>query len=247
MSTLEPPLDHRLHNDENIPISQLRSHTLSSESHPGKLFYDKGDLETGHAEYQGSLKSAYATPKDNDTAYIDTDGRKRRKQSVPASESGTEADDESNGTLLGLPASSVRLRKGLKDPTDSVMQSPILTPSYLDDENRRQGLEDQLRRYGSGRNPPVTDEENLKLRDKFTRKRRAELLRRVTETLLLGAVGGIVFRGGPDLGLRQWTNGIHRVVQNIEYNTDISHIRTLQSCFCGTPCQFPLPFSGTAL
>lgn len=247
MSTLEPLLDHRLHNDENIPISQPRSHTLSSESYPGKILHDKSDLEARPAKYQGSLKSAYATPKDNGTAYVDTDGRKRRKQSVPTSESGTEADDESNGTLLGLPAPSARLRKGLKDPTDSVMQSPILTPSYLDDENRRQRLEDQLRRYAGERNPPVTDEENLKLRDKFTRKRRAELLRRVTETLLLGAVGGIVFRGGPDLALRQWINGIHRVVQNIEYNTDVSQIRTLQSCFCGTPCLFPLPFSGTVL
>ena len=211
MSTPESPSHRRstsLHNDENIPISRTRFHSLTQEPNPACSFHDASDPEMGPAKWQGSLKSVHAVPKDNGTAHVDSDGRKRRKQSVPTSESGTEADDESAGTLLGLPAPSTRLRKGLKNPTDSAMQSPILTPSYLDDESRRQALEHQLKRYGGVRSLPVTDEENTKLRNRFSRKRRAELMRRATETFLLGIIGVITYRGGFGLGLRQWTNGI---------------------------------------
>ena len=139
------------------------------------------------------------------TTYFDTDSRTRRKSTTSPSNSGTEADDESGVFLKGLPAPHVRQRKGLKGP--SATSSPLFTPSYLDDENRRLVVERQSRRRRSLQSPIVTDEETVKIREKFTRRRRAELLRRVTETLLLGSVACISCVSVPRALLRRWAKG----------------------------------------
>ncbi|KAI4157157.1 MAG: hypothetical protein L6R39_000754 [Caloplaca ligustica] len=123
------------------------------------------------------------------SSFFDADSRKRRKESISPSESGTEADDESGPFLKGLPAPPTRLRKGLKQEASLGTPSPLLTPSYLDDEKRRQGLEAQFRRRTSLQSYASTDEETLKIREKFQKRRRAELLRRTTETLLFMGIG----------------------------------------------------------
>ena len=105
------------------------------------------------------------------------------------SDSGTEADDESGVVLKGLPAPPVRWRKGLRSIDGKETASPLLTPSYLDDEDRRLALERQLRLYGGFKSPLSTDDETRKIRSKFKRRRRAELLRRVLETAILAFVG----------------------------------------------------------
>ena len=139
------------------------------------------------------------------TTYFDSDSQKRRKSITSPSNSGTEADDESGGFLRGLPAPPVKQRKGLKAPSAS--SSPLLTPSYLDDENRRLNVERQLRRRKSVQSPTLTDEETKKIAEKFTRRRRAELLRRITETLLLGSVTCITCNSASKILLRRWTKG----------------------------------------
>ncbi|KAI4150945.1 MAG: hypothetical protein LQ341_001008 [Variospora aurantia] len=126
--------------------------------------------------------------------FFDVDSRKRRKDSSSPSESGTEADDESGPLLRGLPAPPARLRKGLKGETALGTTSPLLTPSYLDDEKRRQVVEAQLQRRASLQSHTSTDEETLRIREKFKKRRRAELLRRTTETLLFFGVGGLACR-----------------------------------------------------
>ncbi|KAL8721275.1 MAG: hypothetical protein Q9225_002017 [Loekoesia sp. 1 TL-2023] len=121
--------------------------------------------------------------------YSDIDNRKRRKDSTTPSDSGTEADDESGPLLKGLPAPPVRPRKGLKNEATFGTPSPLLTPSYLDDEKRREALEAQFKRRSSLQSHTSTDEETLRIREKFVKRRRAELIRRTTETTLFLSVG----------------------------------------------------------
>ena len=121
------------------------------------------------------------------TTYFDADHRKRRKDSTSPSDSGTEADDEKGAFLTGLPAPPLRPRKGLKEGYGT--SSPLLTPSYLDDATRRSAFEAETRRRASWQSNTSIDDETTMLREKFTRKRRAELIRRITEIILIGVVG----------------------------------------------------------
>ena len=105
------------------------------------------------------------------------------------SDSGTDADDESGLILKSLPAPPIKSRKGFIGQDGHGTSSPLLTPSYLDDEDRRLALERQLRRSHSDLQSVSTDDETRKVREKFTRRRRAEFLRRISETLLFGFVG----------------------------------------------------------
>ncbi|KAL8994148.1 MAG: hypothetical protein Q9169_005804 [Polycauliona sp. 2 TL-2023] len=123
------------------------------------------------------------------TEFVDSDNRKRRKDSTTPSDSGSEADDESGPLLKSLPAPPLRLRKGLKNESALGTPSPLLTPSYLDDEKRRASFEASFKRRASLQSHTSTDEETLAIKDKFRKRRRAELLRRLTETALLLCIG----------------------------------------------------------
>ncbi|KAL8843537.1 MAG: hypothetical protein Q9170_000041 [Blastenia crenularia] len=116
---------------------------------------------------------------------FDADHHQTGQESIISSESGTEADDEGGPFLKCLPAPPPRLRKGLKDGATIGTPSPLLTPSYLDDEKLREAIEARFQHQVS------RDEKTVKIREKFTRRRRAELIRRTTETTLLLSVGGI--------------------------------------------------------
>lgn len=139
--------------------------------------------------------------------YDDTDSRTRRKSSTSISDSATEADDESGGVLRRLPAPPLRLRKGIKDYSGSGIWSPLLTPTYLD-ENEQKLTE---RRRDSLQSSPVTDEERSKIQVKFNRRRRAEFLRRISETILLGSVGCIACGRQSESLYRIWWKGNYRV------------------------------------
>ncbi|KAL9608292.1 MAG: hypothetical protein Q9167_006862 [Letrouitia subvulpina] len=117
--------------------------------------------------------------------YFDADNRKRRKTSLTPSDSGTEADDESGAFLKGLPAPPANFRKGLKAGKSLGTQSPLLTPSCIDDECQRRASETQFRYSSTQQGQSSVNEESVRYRDKVLRRRRAELLRRATEILLL--------------------------------------------------------------
>ena len=104
----------------------------------------------------------------------------RSWKQVTSSDSGTEADDESGGVLRGLPA----------PPTKRRSSSPVLMPRHMDDERRR-FWQHEAKHQGHRPILSLRDEENRKIRDKFARRRRAEYLRRLSETILLGSVGFI--------------------------------------------------------
>ena len=140
----------------------------------------------------------------HDSEYFDSDSRSRYKPSPSSSDSGTEADDERGSLLKGLPAPPTRPRKGLKvsnDPADSAVPSPLLTPTYIDIERRKQVLKGVSDQRG-GTHKTVDDDELNAIREKYTKRRRAELLRRLSETACLMIVGYLSFRGaGFDLTL----------------------------------------------
>jgi hypothetical protein len=101
------------------------------------------------------------------------------KDSSPASDSGTEADDEH--VLKGLPAPRARLHKGLRGRNESFSGSstPLLSPALLEEEGRK--LPPHLKREAFESDKKI---ENA--------RRRKELLRRTTELLLLACQGGML-------------------------------------------------------
>ena len=121
--------------------------------------------------------------------YQDRCLHKKLRAATSPSDSGTEADDESGVVLKGLPPPPIKWRKGLKDNEGQGTASPLLTPSYLDDDEQRLAIERQLRRSPMFRTPAAMNDEIIKIREKFTRRRRAELLRRTAETILLAIIG----------------------------------------------------------
>lgn len=107
-----------------------------------------------------------------------------------SSESGTEADDESGTFFRGLPAPPTRPRKGLRGAggKDEAL-SPLVTPRMLRDEKRSLSLDGQRDQQDSR---DSLDQEEKVLREKYVRRRRGEVVRRVVEIILLMAVAMLV-------------------------------------------------------
>lgn len=218
-------LDVRL--NENTPPG--RAQRLSRSPHPyhrdrASVSQDNGSSLTQRTR-PSVTQSTTVQPVDREIepTYFDADHRKRRKGSSSTSDSGTEADDERGAAFLGLPAPPTRPRKGLKSADFSATASPLLTPSYLDEEQRNLVLKSPPKRRASLQSQGCTDEETTKIREKFARRRRAELTRRVSETLLLGAVGFIACRNDLARVLDSFAGGsLHNPV--IETVPGMTHI-----------------------
>jgi hypothetical protein len=136
----------------------------------------------------------------------DEDGRRRRKAWQSPSESGTEADDEGYAFVKALPAPPLRSRKGLRDARGS----PLLTPSQVDEDARGSSAEYFKTSEARWRRsePSPTDDEAKAARQKYLKKRRNELVRRTTETALLGASAVLAVMGcGCWERLLQWRRG----------------------------------------
>lgn len=137
-----------------------------------------------------------------------------QKTSMPvtSSDSGTEADDESGGVLRGLPAPPMK-RKG---------SSPILMPRTTEDERRKLCLEHNAKYQGSRSTPCLGDEEDGKVRDKVTRRRRTEYLRRLVEIVLLGSVGFIACGKRHEEFLHRLSRGMLNSGQRATYQVNRS-------------------------
>ena len=109
-----------------------------------------------------------------------------------SSESGTEADDERGRFLKSLPAPPLRPHKGLRDAPfeDPTSQpSPLDTPSAVEDNDK------QLSLHAAGKMGTwsvVRGSEIHTIREKYTKRKRSEVVRRITETALFFTVGLIV-------------------------------------------------------
>jgi hypothetical protein len=141
-------------------------------------------------------------PNPPDRAISNADGRKRRKassRSQSPSESGTEADDEGYSFVKALPPPPLRPHKGLREPgaSEQGALSPLLTPTQIDDEGRKFSDEyfNGKKRASRKGEPSFTDEEARSARQKYLKRRRNELVRRTTETVLLAAIGILAVSG----------------------------------------------------
>lgn len=122
-----------------------------------------------------------------------------------SSDSGSEADNEGAAVLKGLPAPPSRPRKGLKVSKDGV-NSPLVTPSQFEDEPRKWSL--QASRKAPSTPSADIDAETQRIREKYTRRKRAEIIRRVSETALLLVVGLTVCSdANVRRDLRNWRQG----------------------------------------
>jgi dolichol kinase len=105
-------------------------------------------------------------------------------------DSGTEADDErGNGFLKELPAPPLRARKGLRGstPTDRTPGiSPLPTPPILKSDKWTFPIHQSAAVVSTA---SEKDLEIQKAREKYTKRKRSEIIRRTIEVLLLLAVG----------------------------------------------------------
>ncbi|KAJ9656854.1 dolichol kinase [Coniosporium apollinis] len=121
-------------------------------------------------------------------------GKSRRNDSATPSESGTEADDEGYGFIKALPAPPIKPRKGLRDIRGANLDgtpSPLLTPSQLDNQGRNFS-QDFLRAIKKSETIALSDDEARAARAKYIKRRRAEVVRRLSEIALLGTIGGLI-------------------------------------------------------
>ena len=212
-AALKSPTPRKLivESNENLPLSDRRRQSRSPQPYHRRKAEAPNTTEANGQNILLKFSSNNAATGYDGSAFFDADRRKRRKISTSPSDSGTEADDESSGLLRGLPAPPARPRKGLKETRLGDTEhtpSPLLTPSYLDEGRQMGSLQYPQKRQESSRNQPGTDDETQHLRLKLTRRRRAEIFRRVVETALLGLLGIVVFINDKvNEAARQWDRG----------------------------------------
>ena len=124
-----------------------------------------------------------------------------------SSESGTEADDEGGQRLKSLPAAPIRASKGLRivERDRGAQPIPPATPGVEDDRILSAPfLTDGT--YDGSRGE--ADSERRRIREKYTRRRRAEVIRRLTELGLFCTVGSVVcLRPDVKKALHDWYQG----------------------------------------
>ena len=202
-----------LANDENLPLSEKRQESRS----PHPYHRCKADTpERVQANGQNlspplNISSNDTVNEYNRTTFYGSDKRKRRKISTSPSDSGTEADDESTSLLRGLPAPAARPRKGLKDTKLLGVEhtpSPLLTPSYLDHDRQRVPVLYSRKQQENSQSQSGTDDETQQVRLKLARRRRAEVFRRVIETVLLCLLGIVVYTNNEvNITASHWDRG----------------------------------------
>ncbi|RYO97949.1 hypothetical protein DL765_010994 [Monosporascus sp. GIB2] len=146
---------------------------------------------------QDSDRFAYKPEHDGDGSLSRTTFPKVSRQQTPSSGSGTEADDEH--FLKGLPAPRQRLHKGLRGRNEvlSGTSTPMLSPATIEEEGR---ITFSVPRRGS------SSKESRRTADGS--RRRKEIIRRLSELVILGSLGGIV-QANYDTKqiLRKWNRG----------------------------------------
>lgn len=118
-----------------------------------------------------------------------------------SSDSGTEADDEKGPLLKGLPAPPLRIRKGLRGASPAALTpaaSPLSTPPAFVEAR-------EFEYFGTLRKTVrkiIQAEKVVKDFEAYKARKRREVVRRCVETLLLVAIGGIIWtsvRDSPEI------------------------------------------------
>lgn len=178
MNHLKPPGErpHRAHTPDQSPNKQRVS--LERSPHP---YYRRSDSIRQHAAGKPSPPTSQPTSRSEST------------------ESGTEADDEKGAILRGLPAPPIRSHKGLRGSTPrglSPAASPLPTPSAAKDKAFFETAADQQ--------APNRAEERRK-QEAYLKRKKAEVVRRITETVLLGTICILIWQSaGGSKQLKPW-------------------------------------------
>ncbi|GAB7359226.1 hypothetical protein MBLNU230_g5885t1 [Neophaeotheca triangularis] len=163
---------------------------------------ERSSTKTTTSHERGRQDSAASVEEDDDEYSREWRDRDRQTSTTTTtSESGTEADDERPHFVKALPPAQQRPRKGLKGGEQSEDgDTPLLTPSQLDDEGRRLSQSEQYfrRRLSAVKNEQLIDEEEKQKRaaqDRLQRRRLAEFVRRSSECALVGVIAVCVLCG----------------------------------------------------
>lgn len=146
------------------------------------------------------------------------------RESTPASDSGTEADDEH--VLKRLPAPKARSHKGLRGQNEplSGTSTPMLSPAITEEQ------------YTPARSAATRNRrEGKRLSGVETIRRRKELVRRSAEVLLLGCLGALVLA---DQNVQAYTALYHRGMCPVPWlsNTLLTPGKSSREAPC---CSFP--------
>jgi hypothetical protein len=160
----------------------------------------------------------------SNSATSDNEGGHSRKRGWQSpSESGTEADDEGYNFVKALPAPPLRPHKGLRNRNGTGQDealSPLLTPTQADEEGR--GYTNSYLKVDHGtlqreRSSPIGEEVRI-ARKKYLKRRRNEVVRRVTETALLACIGTLAVNGcGSWEKLLEWHRGTSCQEESLEH------------------------------
>lgn len=163
---------------------------LSRSPHP----YHRQQFELPHSSERSNPTSPSTQSPLRSTQNTDDEGQESSRPSVAGyresnSDSGTEADDEH--FLKGLPAPKLRPHKGLRDGDNSLSTSPspLLSPVALSEDAQK--IPGYLRKVSAAL-AVQSEEDAAKVLEKLRRKRKIEIIRRLTEAALLMFVGGVL-------------------------------------------------------
>ncbi|KAI9777031.1 MAG: hypothetical protein M1835_005339 [Candelina submexicana] len=217
---LKPPVPAVAKSYADARDSPERMRPLSRSPHPyhrrqvEPLSVAKEHGTLSHSTYTHSQQSPSLTPpssaSDQDGIPLTDSSYSPRKPSTSPSDSGTEADDESFRFLKRLPAPPLRPKKGLKDAKDPAAEgtlSPLLTPSFLKGEHRNFSRDFEIARQDEAESYKESEEGRRRVKERYKKRRQAEIIRRGSEIVLLGAIGGIVICGE---AVRQTSRDWHR-------------------------------------
>lgn len=169
---------------------------LSRSPHP----YHHLNTELPHPAHRIVYRSSNATSSPPKTSSAESSRTPSpfpsfTKDSSQGSDSGTEADDEH--FLKGLPAPRVRLHKGLRGRNEVISgtSTPLLSPENHDDGDAIQQLKQK--------------EQKLRFWEDRNYRRTKELIRRVSEFIIVGSLFAVV-RSNPNVTpiASAWSRGL---------------------------------------
>jgi len=179
---------------------------LSRSPHP---YTRKGTNETFTLSNKGARPSQVTTQQNDDNALGSLPAQDEIHDKRKASEvSNSEAEDEGVHQHKALPPTPLDMRKGLRIPSrpNGNDATPLLTPSALYEEEERL----KTGYFEHAEHDSVTQNTMVKARAKFHARRRAELLRRACEVLLLLGIAAVVLSGRGVWGhALRWSSSKH--------------------------------------
>ena len=184
-----------MHNGESIQRAQ--------HNRPGLLLSPPDHVRLSRSPHPYHRSSVTKVGQDED--HPSQDALVDRVSRSDSTESGTEADDERGPTLKSLPAPPARSHKGLKGSTPfglSPTVSPLPSPKAT---TLQDTIQETLGYFGPVAEDRNRQDEDSVQREAYIRRKKGEIVRRATETLLLFAIGILTFSSvRHDAGVVGW-------------------------------------------